>query len=145
MVRRDSLSAKKASAKIVDRSRNKIKPAPPHQHRMCVACRGVASQDRLLRLVVKDGQLELADGLGGRGCYVHETKECITKLSEVHRIEHAFPALKGAPKKRRGDKRGVGKLEGEMSSAGERIIRLDAGSVRRLIEKLLLGFEKLGR
>lgn len=148
---KDAFGAKKAPAKIADRSRNKIKPAPPHQHRMCVACRGVSSQDELLRLIVKDGQLILADGLGGRGCYVHETKECVAKLCEVHRIEHAFPALKrasgkGASGKRRGGfKSGKPKPGTDVKPALEKQIRLDTGSVRRLVEKLVLDFEKLGR
>lgn len=70
----------------------KIKPPPPHQHRMCVVCRGIAPKDELLRLRVVDRVLVADELQRGRGCYVHETVECLSKLKDRGRIEHAFRA-----------------------------------------------------
>lgn len=50
--------------------------------RTCVACRQRAARDKLLRVVLREGRLEVDERavLPGRGAWVHPTADCL-KLS----------------------------------------------------------------
>ena len=116
----------------------KIKPPPPHQHRMCVVCRGIAPKDELLRLRVVDRVLVADELQRGRGCYVHETVECLSKLKDRGRIEHAFRAGQTGKSGRTGRKvkrsaggESVARQEGKNSAALK-----DFSCIESLLSKL---------
>jgi len=100
----------------------KVKPAPPHQHRMCIACRGVAAKEELLRLRIADGQVLADERQIGRGCYVHPVRICLSKLKEAHRLQHAFKSSRA--------KAGRDKTEKDAQ------IKIDMGSVHRIIAQV---------
>lgn len=64
--------------------------------RTCVACRGEAERDELVRLVAgPEGQIavDLRARLPGRGAWVHATPECVRKLeAEPRRLSAALRA-----------------------------------------------------
>jgi len=47
--------------------------------RTCIACRQRAARNTLLRVVLRDGRLEIDENavLPGRGAWVHSTAECL--------------------------------------------------------------------
>lgn len=121
--------------KSKERKERKVKPAPPHQHRMCIACREIAPKDELLRLRVIDGQVIADEVQRGRGCYVHQTKECLLKLKETHRLEHAFRRTERAAGKKK-----AGKEKGSAAGAADSK-RIDFGSVHRIIDGMMNRFK----
>ena len=62
--------------------------------RMCVACREIKPQSRMIRVSLKDGEVKI-DGEGknpGRGSYVCNSIACIEKAQKTRGLERGLKA-----------------------------------------------------
>ncbi|MDC0358074.1 YlxR family protein [Oligoflexia bacterium] len=69
--------------------------------RSCIICRDRAPKAKLLRFILKNGEVVWDEHLSlqGRGAYLHRRVACCSKIREGARWEHAFRLKRGALKK----------------------------------------------
>jgi len=69
--------------------------------RTCLGCGKADDQTALLRMVIRDGELEASRSAKGRGGYLHERQECWELFLRRKSLYRAFRAEVGRPAKER--------------------------------------------